>query len=75
MIVNKIDTKLFKRALGQELWQERHKNNLTLSDLNMRTGFPAKLIERAELGRSVPIYIIIKLIELYQKKIKIELVD
>lgn len=75
MIVNKIDTKPFKKALGMELWQLRQQNNLTLNDLKIRTGFPEKLIERVELGRRVPIYLIIKLIELYRKKIKIELVD
>lgn len=75
MIADKVTIKAVRKALGRELWQKRQERNLSLAELSRKTGLPAKSLDRGELGRGVPVYVLIKMVLFYDKKIKIELMD
>lgn len=75
MIVEKITTKAVRKTFRQELWRLRQKHNLSLEELSRRTGILPKALQKAELGRGIPVYTLIKVIIYYRQKIKIELVD
>ncbi len=67
--------KIFTRPLGVALWQERRKKGLRLSSLEKRAEIPQKVLDRIELGRSVPPSYVKKLLLFYKKNIKVELID
>ncbi len=69
--INRVLTK----PLGFALWQERCKRGLRLNSIQKQTDIPLKLLDRIELGKSVPPSFIKKLLIFYNKNIKIELID
>lgn len=75
MIIEKITTKKIRKAIGKELWHLRQQKNFSLAEVSRCCELSPKIMERVELGRGVPIYVLIKMITFYKQKIKIELVD
>ncbi len=75
MIIEKIESRAVRRVIGEELWRVRRLRNLSLSQLSKQIGFPVNVLDKAEQGRGVPVYILIKLLIFYKRKILVELVD
>ncbi len=67
--------KIIARQLGYALWEERRKRSLRLTSLQQRVNIPQKQLDRIELGKSVPIPYVKKLLEFYKKNIKLDLID
>ena len=59
--------------IGQSLWQLRRDKRLQLHQLSAQIKIPANIIERMEIGRSMPFGTLRKLMDFYGVHITIKL--
>ncbi len=67
--------KIIGRQLGAALWAERQQKGIRLNSIRVQTGLAPEVIDRIELGKAIIPTSIKKLLNFYNKKIKIELID
>lgn len=67
--------KIIAKQLGIALLEERREKGLRLFSMQHRTGVPLDMIDRIELGKSIPPSAVKKLLKFYKKNIKLELID
>lgn len=75
MIIKTNQFKEYRKAIGLELWLERRRRGINLHSLSQRLKITPKEIDKLELGRGISITVLVKLLQFYNKKIKVELVE
>ena len=75
MIIKEFHIDKIRRAIGHELMLVRWQKGITQKQLADKFHLPPKYIDRTEIGRYTHLSLIKKLLILYNKKIRIELID
>ncbi len=75
MIAENMDLKEIRKALGLELFLRRQQKGMSLFHMAHHIKIDRRVLDRAETGRPVPLYILIRIISYYGKKVRIELVE
>ena len=74
MIAENMDLKEIRKALGLELFLRRQQKGMSLFHMAHHIKIDRRVLDRAETG-PVPLYILIRIISYYGKKVRIELVE
>ncbi len=75
MIIKDFHIDTIRRALGHELMLVRWQKGITQKQLAAQFHISPKYIDRTEIGRYTHLSLIKKLLILYNKEIRIELID
>ena len=75
MIIKEFHIDKIRRALGHELMLVRWQKGITQKQLAAQFHISPKYIDRTEIGRYTHLSLIKKLLILYNKEIRIELID
>ena len=75
MIIKDFHIDKIRRALGHELMLVRWQKGITQKQLAAQFHISPKYIDRTEIGRYTHLSLIKKLLILYNKEIRIELID
>ena len=75
MIAENMDLKEIRKALGLELFLRRQQKGMSLFHMAHHIKIDRRVLDRAETGRPVPIYSLMRIISHYGKKVRIELVE
>jgi len=75
MITENMDLKEIRKALGLELFLRRRQKGMSLFHLPPHNKPARGVLAGAETGRPVPLYILMRIISHYGKKVRIELVE
>ena len=73
MITENMDLKEIRKALGLELFLLRRQKGM--SHMAHHIKIDRRVLDRAETGKPVPIYTLMRIISHYGKKVRIELVE
>ena len=61
----------FKRQVGHELFCQRRKTNLSLSELSLATNIDMRQLDDMEIGRHLKLSTLLRLAVFYDKNIKL----
>lgn len=75
MIIEEVDFKVFRKAVGFEFMKLRHKRSVTIRNTSLCCKIKPRDIDRMELGKKYRPQTYSELLSYYGKRIKIELVD
>ena len=75
MIIKEFHIDKIRRAIGHELMLVRWQKGITKKQLAAQFHISPKYIDRTEIGRYTHLSLIKKLLILYNKEIRIELID
>ena len=75
MITENMDLKEIRKALGLELFLRRQQKGMSLFHMAHHIKIDRRVLDRAETGRPVPLYTLMRIISHYGKKVRIELVE
>ena len=75
MIAENMDLKEIRKSLGLELFLRRQQKGMSLFHMAHHIKIYRRVLDRAETGRPVPLYTLMRIISHYGKKVRIELVE
>ncbi len=72
-ITDKLQFSKIRKLIGKELERLRRKMDVCVEHLARQTRLTVKYVQRLEAGKGVPLFLLLRLLSFYGKKIKIEL--
>ena len=72
-ITDKLQFSKIRKLIGKELERLRRKMEVSVEHLARQTRLTVKYVQRLEAGKGVPLFLLLRLLSFYGKKIKIEL--
>ena len=72
-ITDKLQFSKIRKLIGKELERLRREKEVSVEHLARQTRLKVKYVQRLEAGKGVPLFLLLRLLSFYGKKIKIEL--
>ena len=72
-ITDKLQFSKIWKLIGKELERLRREKEVSVEHLVRQMRLKVKYVQRLEAGKGVPLFLLLRLLSFYEKKIKIEL--